>query len=96
MGTGMFELMEKLKREITHGGELTDSPCPMCGLPRSQRSDYIRCSPCGMNWLEGEDLTKDPRIDRFNLVRLGGRPSVNAITASPTASPADALKVAAN
>ena len=30
----------------------------------AKRSDYVRCTPCGMNWLDGEDLTKDPRLSR--------------------------------
>ena len=87
MAESMLELMTKLKREIAHGGEL-DNPCPLCGLPRSQRSDYIRCSPCGVNWLEGENLEKDPRIERFQEVRFprSGVPSHRASTGSPTAS----------
>lgn len=60
----MRELMEKLKREAIEGGELKDLPCPLCGRTRSQRSDYIRCTPCATNWLDGEDLSKDPRIER--------------------------------
>ncbi len=60
----MGELMEKLKREIEVGGELKDLPCPFCNKPRSQRSDYVRCSPCGLNWLDGEDLQKNPLLSR--------------------------------
>lgn len=60
----MGELMERLKREATEGGELVDLPCPFCKRPRSRRSDYVRCAPCGTNWLDGEDLSRDPRIDR--------------------------------
>ncbi len=60
----MMELMDQLKREATQGGELTNLPCPLCGKPRSQRSSYIRCTPCGMNWSEGEDLAKDARLSR--------------------------------
>jgi len=58
------DLLEKLKRESQVGGELTHLPCPLCGRPRSQRSDYIRCTPCGMNWLDGEDLSRDARLSR--------------------------------
>jgi len=68
----MLELMEQLKREAIEGGELLNLPCPLCGKPRSQRSDYIRCTPCAANWMEGEDLSKDPRLSRksgaLNLV----------------------------
>jgi len=49
--------------ESTVGGGLSE--CPFCGVPRSKRSDYVRCSRCGINWLEGEDLGKHPKIDRF-------------------------------
>lgn len=58
----------QLAREIKEGGELVDLPCPMCGLPRCQRSSYIRCSKCGVNWLPGEDLSRNPRIERFELM----------------------------
>jgi Zn-finger nucleic acid-binding protein len=40
-------------------------PCPMCGVLRVQRTDYIRCNPCGVNWLNGEDLDKNPKIARY-------------------------------
>ena len=42
----------------------TLSPCPFCQTPRQLRSDYIRCTPCGINWLKGEDLNHDPSIER--------------------------------
>jgi uncharacterized Zn finger protein (UPF0148 family) len=58
-------LLEKIKSEVVLGGDLKDMPCPFCGLPRCSRSDYIRCSQCGINWSAGEDPSKDPRIDRF-------------------------------
>lgn len=58
---GIKKLIEKENRE---GGELTDLPCPFCGKPRSQRSDYVRCQPCGLNWLEGEDMSKSPLVSR--------------------------------
>lgn len=48
----------QVRREQTIGGGL--SPCPSCGVPRCQRSDYIRCSKCGVNWIEGADLTRMP------------------------------------
>jgi hypothetical protein len=60
----MRELMAKLRKEAIEGGELIDLPCPLCHRPRSQRSDYIRCTPCAMNWLPGEDLEKDARLSR--------------------------------
>ena len=42
----------------------TESPCPFCSRPRLRRSDYIRCNPCGLNWLPAEDLSLDPRASR--------------------------------
>lgn len=45
----------------------TMPPCPMCQRPRVQRSDYVRCNPCGMNWLNGEDITRDARLSRAPL-----------------------------
>lgn len=62
----MVEMPEQLKRENTVGGDLKDLPCPFCKRPRSQRSTYIRCNPCGTNWLPGEDPSKDPRIERYD------------------------------
>jgi uncharacterized Zn finger protein (UPF0148 family) len=53
---------DTLLDEIKKGG--SESPCPSCGLPRVQRSDYVRCCACGINWLEGEALDKDPRAER--------------------------------
>lgn len=60
----LTELTTKLLKESKEGGELTDLPCLMCKRPRSQRSDYIRCTPCATNWLAGEDLFKHPHLSR--------------------------------
>lgn len=65
MRTWAETIKEKLMSEATKGGELAELPCPLCGRPRSQRSDYIRCTPCGINWSTDEDLTKDPKIERY-------------------------------
>lgn len=51
-------------RKIRLGEVGTEPPCPFCQRPRVRRSDYIRCNPCGLNWLDGEDLTKDPQLSR--------------------------------
>ncbi len=32
----------------------TEPNCPWCGVPRVRRSDYVRCNPCGVNWLDSE------------------------------------------
>lgn len=63
----------KIEQENKVGGDLTDLPCPFCKKPRSQRSTYIRCQPCGINWLAGEDPATDPRIDRFKQVVASAR-----------------------
>jgi ribosomal protein L37AE/L43A len=42
----------------------SEPDCPNCKRPRVRRSDYVRCSLCGRNWLDGEDLLKDPREGR--------------------------------
>jgi hypothetical protein len=57
------EDFEKL-REARRNEVGTKPPCPLCGRRRVERSDYIRCIPCAMNWLEGEDLGKDARLSR--------------------------------
>lgn len=58
----------QIELEISAGGELSHLICPFCGLPRCQRSDYVRCSKCGVNWLDGEDLSRDPKIDRYKAM----------------------------
>lgn len=39
----------------------TEPDCPFCGTPRVRRSDYIRCNPCGVNWLDEERDLKDSK-----------------------------------
>ena len=55
-----------LREEIATGG--SETSCPFCGIPRVRRSNYIRCCRCGINWLPGERLEKDPTIERLNLM----------------------------
>jgi hypothetical protein len=50
-----------LAKENAEGGDLKNMPCPFCSKPRSTRSDYIRCQPCGLNWLPGDPMDKHPR-----------------------------------
>jgi hypothetical protein len=69
----MMELAIKLKREAKEGGELNEIPCPMCRRPRSQRSDYVRCTLCATNWMDGEDLNKNPKSERFKKMVESGR-----------------------
>jgi ribosomal protein L37AE/L43A len=46
----------------------SEPPCPFCGRPRVRRSDYTRCNQCGTNWLDGEDLARDPRNARMRVI----------------------------
>jgi len=48
-------------------------PCPFCQRARVQRSDYVRCCRCGVNWLDGENLSKNPKIERYNKMVEAGR-----------------------
>jgi hypothetical protein len=81
---------QELLRQDRLNEKGTAPPCPLCGRPRVQRSDYIRCNPCGMNWLKGEDLTKDARLSREPYLRTKGikpgptEPSDTAQTANPS------------
>ena len=60
-GFGRHE--EARRRTLAEVG--TREPCPFCGRARVQRSDYVRCIACGVNWCEGDDLSCDPRNERF-------------------------------
>jgi ribosomal protein L37AE/L43A len=42
-----------------------EMPCPFCERPRVKRSDYTRCNRCGINWLDGEDLMRNPKAERW-------------------------------
>ena len=57
-----MELLEwmQLTREQRLAEVGTKPPCPFCGKPRVQRSSYIRCNPCGMNWGEEQDIFLHP------------------------------------
>jgi uncharacterized Zn finger protein (UPF0148 family) len=67
--------------------------CPLCGRPRVQRSDYIRCNPCGKNWLQEEMdlpnyLNRNPAAARSEAARM----TQNALRPSVASSGADAEK----
>jgi hypothetical protein len=54
----------------------TEPPCPFCNRPRVARNTYIRCNPCGVNWLNEEMglpnyLERDPRVARSEAARTG-------------------------
>jgi len=58
---------ERLAYELEHGG--SETPCPFCNLPRCRRSDYTRCVKCGINWLNGEPLDRNPQVYRDEMRR---------------------------
>jgi len=68
----------------------TEPDCPFCQKPRVTRSDYIRCNPCGVNWLNEEMnlpnyLNLDPRVSRAAAARMAKcQPPI----AEPPADPA--------
>ena len=68
----------------------TEPPCPFCRRPRVLRSDYVRCNPCGINWLAEEMhlpdyLNHDPRVARASA-RMGNS---TPRTAEPSAGDAE-------
>ena len=67
LGTWFGTIKQILRREIAIGGELKETPCPFCHLPRCQRSSYIRCQRCGINWSGSDDLSKHPHTKRGGL-----------------------------
>lgn len=50
-------LVEWRRQIVTEVG--TEPLCPWCQRPRVRRSDYIRCNPCGTNWLDEERHLRD-------------------------------------
>lgn len=82
------ETREQIRAE-TRNETGTMPPCPFCQRFRVQRSDYVRCCLCGVNWLDGEDLDHDPRIERWDKL-LAGMKATASVKArdSHSASPA--------
>lgn len=83
-------------RELRRNEPGTEPPCPWCHRPRVLRSDYIRCNPCGTNWLVSEMhlmydgrpyLSVDPRLARAESVRMENsmRRTAGTSTAEPSA-----------
>ena len=67
-GMTLAECMAQTREErLAEKG--TEPNCPFCQRPRVARSSYIRCNPCGVNWLDSEMqfrdyLERDPRVAR--------------------------------
>ena len=68
----MLEWMQ-MTREQRLAEVGSEPPCPQCGRPRVKRSDYVRCLPCGLNWLAGEDLSRNPKSERWEKVLMEAR-----------------------
>jgi ribosomal protein L37AE/L43A len=63
----------------------SEPKCPFCGEPRVSRSSYIRCNPCGVNWLNEEMhlplyLERDPRVVRREAVHTASATKPTADT----------------
>ena len=69
----MNETMTYEEQEAARAVQLaevgTGPDCPMCGRPRCERSDYLRCLACGVNWCPGEDVTKPASMSRPDYLR---------------------------
>ncbi len=81
---GMTEAQQIEARQFRLSEVGTEAPCPFCQRPRVERSSYIRCNPCGVNWLQEEMhlpnyLNLDPRIARREaaLMASGARPTAD-------------------
>lgn len=63
-----FEQQEQARQDrLNEVG--TEPPCPFCHVLRVERSNYIRCNHCGINWANEEMhlpnyLSSDPRVAR--------------------------------
>lgn len=91
------EDQEALRRDrLAEVGTL--SPCPFCQRPRVQRSTYVRCNPCGINWLDEEMhlpnyLHRNPAACRSEEA---GRQRASVSMATKTASSVERTTVDAN
>lgn len=82
---------QEAERQLRLNEVGNQAPCPFCQKARVRRSDYIRCVKCGVNWLDGEDISKDPRIERKAKFMQSIAPrqtetSVGALTAELSSS----------
>lgn len=64
---GMTEAQQNESRQFRLSEVGTEPQCPFCQNPRVERTSYIRCNPCGVNWLNEEMhlpdyLARDPRV----------------------------------
>ena len=77
----LIDLLKQTRQErLSEAGSLP--ACPFCGVARVQRSDYIRCNPCGINWLDGENWEANPKIERYQKMLESMRGTVSPIKAA--------------
>lgn len=55
-------------------------PCPFCQVPRVERSTYLRCLQCGINWLLEEShlpnyLNRNPAAARSEAAAAARPPA---------------------
>lgn len=81
---GMTEAEQIEARQFRVSEIGTEPNCPFCGTPRVERTSYIRCNPCGVNWLNEEMhlsnyLSMDPRVVRREAARTasGTKPTAD-------------------
>lgn len=66
IATSLLEVRDQAKLETLGGGTL--GPCPFCGVARHQRTCYVRCNVCSLNWEAGSDLSVHPRVSQVAKV----------------------------
>jgi hypothetical protein len=78
-GIMLEEPDREVLREQRRNEPGSESPCPFCKRPRVRRDvgRYVRCNPCGINWLDEENifpeyLDQDPTISRHARVMAEG------------------------
>jgi ribosomal protein L37AE/L43A len=62
----------------------TEPPCPFCQRPRVKRSDYVRCTYCGLNWLRDQNLSRNPNLNIRDIARLEKGTDSGALPAAST------------
>lgn len=89
---GMTEAQQVEARQFRLSEQGTEPDCPFCGNPRVERTSYIRCNPCGVNWLNEEMhlpnyLSRDPRVARREaaLMASGTKPTADTSRAGAEA-----------
>lgn len=90
---GMTEAQQIEARQFRMSEVGTEPNCPFCQKPRVERTSYIRCNQCGINWLNEEMhlpnyLERDPRVARREaaLMERGIKPTADTSKADAEAA----------